>query len=271
MSYPLPSNGGVMTRNSNQSATINRGLVSKLNALSSRIRADERQRRLNILIGAASPLECWGMRSLLETQKDFNIIGEARNGHDLLGMSREEKPDVVMFDLMMPQLNGMEIARRIAAEKLVSRTVLLSSYTDRPVVEAAVNAGAHGFVHKPDADTELPVAARKVGNGGTYFSPPMERSRRLIGEYGERTAASGLVRCLTEREVEVLQLIAEGNANKMIAHILKLSIKTVEKHRQSCMDRLNIHDTASLTRYAVQIGLIDCRPQKLMSAFLAAA
>lgn len=109
-----------MRTNTRPSATINRGLVSKLNALSSRIRADERQRRLNILIGAASPLECWGMRSLLETQKDLKIIGEARNGHDLLGMSRAEKPDVVMFDLMMPQLNGMEIARRIADEKLPS-------------------------------------------------------------------------------------------------------------------------------------------------------
>ena len=268
MSYPLPSNGGVMKRNTHQSATINRSLVSKLNALSSRIRADERQRRLNVLIGAASPLECWGMRSLLETQKDFNIIGEARSGHELLGMSREEEPDVVMFDVMMPQLNGMEIARRIAAEKLVSRTVLLSSYTDRPVVEAAVRAGVHGFVHKPEADTELPAAVRKVGNGGTYFSPPMERSRRLIQEYGERTAASGIVPCLTAREVEVLQLIAEGNANKMIAHVLKLSIKTVEKHRQSVMNRLNIHDTASLTRYAVHIGLIDCRPQKIMAGIL---
>ena len=251
-----------------QSPTINRSLVGKLSALSSRIREDERQRRLNIIIGAASPLECWGMRSLIEAQKDFKIIGEARSGHELLGMSREEEPDVVMFDVMMPQLNGMEIARRIAAEKLVSRTVLLSSYTDRPVVEAAVRAGVHGFVHKPDADTELPTAIRKVGNGGYYFSPPMERSRRLIGEYGARTAASGIVPCLTAREVEVLQLIAEGNANKMIAHILKLSPKTVEKHRQSVMNRLNIHDTASLTRYAVHIGLIDCRPQKIMAGIL---
>lgn len=271
MSYPLISNGGVMRTNTRTSATINRGLVGKLNALSARIRADERQRRLNILIGAASPLKCWGMRSLLETQKDFNIIGEARGGHELLGMSREEEPDVVMFDVMMSQLNGFEIARRIIDEKLVTRTVLLSSYTDRPVVEAAVKAGVHGFVHKLEADAELPVAVRKVGNGGTYFSPPMERSRRLIGEYGERNAASGIVRCLTAREVEVLQLIAEGNANKMIAHVLKLSIKTIEKHRQSVMNRLNIHDTASLTRYAAQIGLIDCRPQKLMSAILAAA
>lgn len=270
MLYPRAANGGDIRTNTRQSATINRGLVSKLSALSARIRADERQHCLYILIGAASPLESWGMRSLLETQKDFNIIDEARDGHELLGMSREEEPDVVMFDVMIPQLNGFEIARRIADEKLVTRTVLLSSYTDRPLVKAAVNARVHGFVHMPDDYTELPVAVRKVGNGGTYFSPPMESSRQPIGGYGERNAASGIVRCLTAREVEVLQLIAEGNANKMIAHVLKLSIKTVEKHRQSCMNRLNIHDTASLTRYAVQIGLIDCRPKKLMSAILAA-
>jgi DNA-binding NarL/FixJ family response regulator len=250
----------------------NRSLVSKLKALSSRIREDERKRRLNIVIGAASPLERWGLRSMLEAEKDFHIIGEAGNGHEALGMAREEEPDVVMFDVMMPQLNGIQIARRIAEERLVSRTVLLSNYTDRPIVEAAVNAGIHGFVHKPDAESELRSAVRNVGNGGTYFSPPAERARRLLGDYGERTKKpSGIVPCLTSREVETLQLIAEGHANKMIADILKISVKTVEKHRQSCMNRLNIHDTASLTRYAIHIGLIDCRQQRVMATILAAA
>jgi DNA-binding NarL/FixJ family response regulator len=269
MSYPLPSNGRVMKLRTRQSPTINRTLVSKLNALSSRIREDGRQRRLNIIIGAASPLERWGLRSMLETEKDFKIIGEAANGHEALGKAREEEPDIVMFDVMMPQLNGIQIARRISEERLVSRMVLLSNYTDRPVVEAAVNAGVHGFVHKPDADAELNQAIRKVGNGGTYFSPPADRARRLLDEYGDRTKRpSGLVRCLTQREVEVLQLIAEGHANKMIADILKISTKTVEKHRQSCMNRLSIHDTASLTRFAVQASLIDCRPQKVMTSIL---
>jgi DNA-binding NarL/FixJ family response regulator len=261
-----------MKTKTRQSATINQRLIGKLNALSSRIREDERQPRLNIVIGAASPLERWGLRSMLEVEKDFRIVGEAGNGHEALGMAREEEPDVVMFDVMMPQLNGIQIARRIAEERLVSRTVLLSNYTDRPVVEAAVNAGIHGFVHKPDAETELRSAVRKVGNGGTYFSPPADRARRVIADYGDRpNRASGIVPCLTPREIDVLQLIAEGNANKMIADILKISIKTVEKHRQSCMDRLSIHDTASLTRFAIQIGLIDCRQQKVMATILAAA
>lgn len=251
---------------------MNRGLVSKLNALSARIREDERQRRLKIVIGAASPLERWGLRSMLEAENDFTIIGEAGNGHEALGMVREEEPDVVMFDVMMPHLHGIEIARRIAAERLVSRTLVLSNYTDRPIVEAAINAGVHGFVNKLEAETELRNAVRKVGNGGTYFSPPADRARRLLADYGDRTKRpSGIVSCLTTREVEVLQLIAEGHANKMIAHILKISVKTVEKHRQSCMNRINIHDTASLTRFAIQIGLVDCRQQKIMSAILAAA
>jgi len=258
-----------MKPRTHQSAAINRSLVSKLNALSSRIRADERQRRLNILIGAASPLERWGLRSMLEAEKDFKIIGEAGNGHEALGIAREEEPDVVMFDVMIPQLNGIQIARRIAEERLVSRTILLSNYTDRPVVEAAVYAGVHGFVHKPDAEAELRGAIRKVGNGGTYFSPPADRARRLLADYGDRTKRpSALVPCLSQREVEVLQLIAEGHANKMIADILKISVKTVDKHRQSCMNRLSIHDTASLTRFAVEASLIDCRPQKVMSAIL---
>jgi DNA-binding NarL/FixJ family response regulator len=261
-----------MKTKTRQSETINQRLIGKLNALSSRIREDERQRRLNIVIGAASPLERWGLRSMLEAEKDFHIIGEAGNEHEALGMAREEEPDVVMFDVMMPQLNGIQIARRIAEERLVSRTVLLSNYTDRPVVEAAVNAGIHGFVHKPDAETELRSAVRKVGNGGTYFSPPADRARRVIADYGDRpNRASGIVPCLTQRELETLQLIAEGHANKMIADILRISVKTVEKHRQSCMDRLSIHDTASLTRFAIQIGLIDCRQQKVMAAILAAA
>jgi DNA-binding NarL/FixJ family response regulator len=271
MSYPLGSNGRVMKTKTRPSATINRSLVGKLNALSSRIRADEHQRRLNIIIGAASPLERWGLRSMLGAEKDFHIIGEAGNGHEALGMVREEEPDVVMFDVMMPHLHGIEIARRISEERLVSRTVVLSNFTDRPIVEAAVNAGVHGFVHKPGVETELRSAVRKVGNGGTYFSPPADRARRLLADYGDRTKRpSGLVPCLTQREVEVLQLIAEGHANKMIADILKISVKTVEKHRQSCMNRLSIHDTASLTRYAIQIGMIDCRQQKVMAAILAA-
>ena len=260
-----------MRKNTRRPATLSRNLVGKLSALSARIREDERQRRLNIIVGAASPLECWGMRSLLEAHSDLNIVGEARSGQELLGMSRDQAADVVMCDIMMPQLNGLEIARRIAAEKIAARTVLLSSYTDRPVVEAAMKVGVHGFVHKREADTELPLAVRKVGRGGTYFSPPAERTRRLIGEYGLRYAPSGILPCLTAREVEVLQLVAEGNANKMIAHVLKLSTKTVEKHRQSLMNRLNIRDTASLTRFAVEIGLIDCRPQRVMAAILAAA
>ena len=260
-----------MKTKTRQSATINQRLIGKLNALSSRLREDERQRRLNIVIGAASPLERWGLRSMLEAEKDFHIIGEATNGHEALGIAKEQEPDVVMFDVMMPQLNGIQIARRIAEERLVSRTVLLSNYADRPVVEAAVNAGVHGFVHKPDAETDLRSAVRKVGNGGTYFSPPADRARRIIADYGERpNRPSGIVPCLTPREIEVLQLIAEGHANKMIAHILKISIKTVEKHRQSCMDRLSIHDTASLTRFAIQVGLIDCRQQRVMATILAA-
>jgi len=164
LSYPLGSNARVMKPRTRPSATINRSVVGKLNALSFRIRADERQRRLNIIIGAASPLERWGLRSMLEAEKDFHIIGEAGNGHEALGMVREEEPDVVMFDVMMPYLHGIEIARRIAEERLVSRTVVLSNFTDRPIVEAAVNAGVHGFVHKPGVETELRSATASLND-----------------------------------------------------------------------------------------------------------
>lgn len=98
---------------------------------------------------------------MLEAEKDFNIIAEAGNGHEALGIVRDEEPDVVMFDMMLPQLHGLEVARRIAADRLVTRTVVLSSFTDRPVVEAAVKAGVQGFVHKPDAETELRGAVRE--------------------------------------------------------------------------------------------------------------
>lgn len=200
-----------------------------------------------------------GLRLLLEKEADIQVVGEAANGHESVREAKRLKPDVVVQDLAMPLLNGLGAARQIAEEVSSSKVLILSAYSDDQYIEHAIEAGAAGYLMKETVGTDLLRAIREVAKGNAFFSPPI--ARRLLKQWQGKSLNGCPVRTkatlLTSRQTEVLQLIAEGYATKQIAGMLTLSIKTVQKHRQDLMDTLNIHNIATLTRYAVSSGVVE--------------
>ena len=176
-----------------------------------------------------------------------------------MGLTRKLRPDVVVMDIAMPLLNGLEATRQISHEFPSTKVIILSSYSDDEYVNQLTEAGAVGYLLKQTAAADLIKAIREAKKGNAFFSPAI--SKRLMEHYRETLLTGVPVRkrsdLLTSREAEVLQLIAEGRANKQIAAELNVSIKTVEKHRQQLMNKLNIHDIAGLTRYAISKGVIE--------------
>ena len=207
-----------------------------------------------------------GLRSLLEAEEDISVVGEAENGRQAVQMAKRLQPEVVVMDIAMPQLNGLEATRQVTKECPKSKVLILSSYSDDEYVQQLTEAGASGYLVKQTAAKDLVMAIREVKKGNAFFSPSI--SRRLLEHY--RTTANrppGEVKNLklTPREAEILQLIAEGNANKQIAGELFISIKTVEKHRQTLMKKLGIHEVAGLTRYAMSKGIIESKQRPAAS------
>lgn len=197
-----------------------------------------------------------GLRLLLETEGDMLVVGEAEDGRQSVEEAKRLCPNVVLMDAAMPQLNGLAATRQITSELPSVRVLILSSVSDEQFVARAIEAGAAGYVMKEAAASEVCDAIREVHNGRAFFSPLVARC--LLGLWRER----GLLHQrksssrLTTREVEVLQLIAEGYASKQIAGQLTLAEKTVEKHRQTLMGKVDCRNIASLTRYAVANGII---------------
>jgi DNA-binding NarL/FixJ family response regulator len=198
-----------------------------------------------------------GLRLLLEAAEDIEVVGEAGNGHQAVSETKRLQPNVVLLDIAMPLLNGVEAARRIAREVPASRVLMLSSYSDDQHIQLAIAAGAAGYLMKETASMDLLRAIHDVAKGNAFFSPPI--ARRLLKQWHNRDplAKSTAPSLLTDRQMEVVQLIAEGYSSKQIAGLLFISMKTVEKHRQALMDKLDIHEIASLTRYAVSTGVVD--------------
>ena len=200
-----------------------------------------------------------GLRVLLEAAEDIKVVGEADNGRQAVQMAKNLRPDVVVLDLVMPTLNGLEATRQIIKECPNTRVLILSSYSDDDRVQQLIEDGASGYLVKQTAANDLLKAIREAHKGNAYFSPAI--SKRLLESCRESFVKGRTIKRkanrLTTREAEVLQLIAEGYANKQIADELKISIKTVEKHRQQVMNKLNIHEVASLTRYAMSQGMIE--------------
>jgi DNA-binding NarL/FixJ family response regulator len=201
-----------------------------------------------------------GLRALLKLEEDIQVVGEAGNGREAVELTVRMRPDVVVMDIAMPLLNGMEATRQILEAQPETKVLILSAHSDDAYVALVSAIGAVGYLIKQSAAHVLPEAIRKVKAGKTCFSPTV--AKRL--KYHQNKAyARGDLRHdskstrLTSREVEVLQLVAEGKANKETAQELGISIKTVEKHRQSLMEKLNIHDTAGLTRHAIATGIIE--------------
>ena len=196
--------------------------------------------------------------NILERHKDIKVVGQASDGREGAEIAEKLKPDVVTLDVAMPNLNGLDAARHIRRKSATTRIIMLTAYEDDLYIQHALEAGVDGYVTKHSAGETLAKAVREVAKGDKAYSPNV---KRRIPQYEKSDGGRKLLRrksdTLTARETEVLQLIAEGNANKQTADKLGISIKTVEKHRQAVMNKLHIHDTAGLTRYAISAGMVE--------------
>lgn len=213
-----------------------------------------------------------GLRALLLAEGDITIMGEAQSGREAVQMASQLRPEVVIMDLAMPLLNGAEATRQIIKAVPNARVVVLSSYGDDEHLQQAISAGAAAYLLKQTAAVDLVKAIREVKRGNAYFSPAIamrlrEKTCEQPVEIAPAPAAPPRSEPeLTSREMEVLQLIAEGFANKQIAGELGLSVKTVEKHRQAVMKKLDIHDIAGLVRHAASKGIIEMNMAGVPSA-----
>jgi DNA-binding NarL/FixJ family response regulator len=197
-----------------------------------------------------------GFRAMLNNLKNVEVIGETGDGREALEMIQKLKPDVAFVDITMPGLTGLEVARRISSEMSGVRIIIVSMHTAEDYIGRAVRAGVSGYVLKNADPVELELAIRAAMKGEIYLSPAVSKS--LVTEYSRRVAEDKTLEDrLTERQREVLQLIAEGQNTKDMAVRLNVSIKTIETHRKQLMERLDIHDVAGLVRYAIRAGIID--------------
>jgi len=215
--------------------------------------------KITVLLADDHTIVRQGFRLLLEAEPDIAIVGEAETGRHAVQLAKKLLPDVVVMDIAMPLLNGVEATRQIIKEVPSAKVLVLSSYSDDEYVHGLTEAGAAGYLLKQTAAADLIKAVREAKKGNAFFSPAI--SKRLMNHYRETLLHGVPVRrrtdVLTSREAEVLQLIAEGKANKQIAAELNVSVKTVEKHRQQLMNKLNIHTIAGLTRYAISKGVVE--------------
>jgi DNA-binding NarL/FixJ family response regulator len=207
-----------------------------------------------------------GFHAMLRLETDLKVVGEARNGRDAITQAMELRPDVILMDIAMPRLNGLEATRQITKALPSTRVIILTAHCDDAYVRSAVDSGAVGFLLKQDSTRDICKAIREVHRGGIYYSATVVKRFTRINpktpdRHGKMARKPSL---LTSREMEVLQLIAEGKANKETAAELGISIKTVEKHRGQLMRKLDIHDTAGLTRHAIAMGFIESSVQVTM-------
>lgn len=211
---------------------------------------------IRILLADDHTLLRAGIRSLLEKMAGVTVVGEAADGREALNLVKEVQPSIVLMDIAMSGLNGLEATSRIVKEFPNSKVIILSMHANEEYVLQSLRAGAVGYLLKDAATAELELAIQSVARGDTYLSPAI--SRRVIDDYlGRTNGQKSPMEQLTPRQREVLQLIAEGKSTKEMAFLLNLSVKTVETHRVQLMDRLNIHDVPGLVRYAMRIGLIS--------------
>lgn len=213
---------------------------------------------LRILLADDHTIVRNGLRVLLERQPDFAIVGEASNGREAIEIARKETPDVVLMDVAMPIMNGIEAAARITAAQPKTAVVILSMHSDETYILRALKAGARGYLLKDSAESDLIQAVRAVAAGKAFFSPAV--SKVLAEDYLRQVQQRGVddpYDLLTARERELLQLIAEGKSAKEIATLLHLSAYTIDTHRGNLMQKLNVHSIPELILYAVRRGIIS--------------
>lgn len=222
-------------------------------------------KKISILLVDDHTVVRQGLRALLLVEPDLEIVGEAENGRQAVHLAAKLSPDIVVMDIAMPELNGLEATRQICKAAPQAKVLILSSYSDDEFVRQLTEAGAVGYLIKQTAADDLITAIRETSKGNAYFSPSI--AKRLLDRYrefflrGVKPPSNSSPVHLTSREQEILQLVAEGKGNKQMAADLSISIKTVEKHRQQAMNKLNIHDVAGLTRYAIAQGVIESAPR----------
>ena len=220
-------------------------------------------KRITVLLAEDHMIVREGFRKMLELEADVEVVGEAQDGRQAVLLTKKLRPVVVLMDIAMPQLNGLEATRQILREMPATKVIILSAHSDDAYVNNATESGAVGFLLKQTSAQDVCRAIREVHGGKTFFSPSISKRRDRInpqssGRSGRRHKQGVM---LTSREMEVLQLVAEGKANKETASELGIGLKTVEKHREHLMQKLDIHDTAGLTRYAISTGVIESSVQ----------
>jgi DNA-binding NarL/FixJ family response regulator len=208
-----------------------------------------------------------GLHILIEADGDIKVVGEAVTGREAVSMTKQFRPDVVVMDIAMPLLNGIQATQQILSASPKMKILILSAHADPEYVDQLMALGVVGYLTKQTSSEMVARAVREVHSGGTFFSPSV--AKHLRDHYHKvlpqnKTPKRDNIR-LTSREAELLQLIAEGHVNKQIASELNISIKTVEKHRQHLMEKLNIHEIAGLTRYAIAAGVIESSVQKTIA------
>lgn len=215
-------------------------------------------RRIQIFIADDHKLMRSGLRLLIEQQPDLSVVGEASDGREAVALAKSLLPDVVVMDISMPNLNGIEAAYQITHHRAETGVIMLSMHPDESYVLRALKAGAKGYLLKDSAESDLILAIRAIAGGKSFFSPAV--SRVLLDDYVrklKRSGAEDAYDLLTAREREVLQLVAEGKSNKDVANVLNLSVYTVETHRSNIMQKLRLKGVPELTLYAVRKGLIS--------------
>ena len=220
-------------------------------------------KRITVLLAEDHMIVREGFRKLLELEDDIDVVGEAQDGRQAVALAKKLRPDVVLMDIAMPLLNGLEAMRQVLKLLPETKVLMLSAHSDDAYVTNATESGAVGFLLKQTSAHDVCRAIREVHRGKTFFSSSI--SKRLDRLHPQVLSRMGVLSKktahLSSREREVLQLIAEGKANKETAAELGIAIKTVEKHREHLMEKLDIHDTAGLTRYAIGAGIIESSVQ----------
>ncbi len=216
-------------------------------------------KRISVLLAEDHMIVREGFRKMLEFEADIAVVGEAQDGRQAVALAKKLLPDVMLMDIAMPLLNGLEATRQVLKAVPKIKVLMLSAHSDDAYVQNAIESGAVGFLLKQTSAHDVCRAIRDVKSGKTFFSPAISKRQshlhpQTLDRKGQRDQKAVE---LTSREMEVLQLIAEGKANKETASELGIGIKTVEKHREHLMEKLDIHDTAGLTRYAISAGVIE--------------